>query len=157
MQPANFEWKMCRIFSELNGTLLRFLRWILKELEQTYGPKVWKCCLVHFEYERVKRSWQNYATFLFVLCIGLHDDNHARGNMHQYNWGWMKRKPIAKFLIAEDIQGRKTNTLPIHNTLCTKYNIINNLLFSSPWGIKSKWVSQTAYCARNTLNRMGIK
>ena len=38
----------------MNGTLLRFLRWILKKLEPTYGPKVWKCSLVHFEYERVK-------------------------------------------------------------------------------------------------------
>ena len=49
--------KCVEFSSELNGTLLRFLQWILKELEPTYCPKVWKCCLVHFEYERVNGDW----------------------------------------------------------------------------------------------------
>ena len=92
-QPASFscslqilDEKCVEFCSELNGTLLRFLWWILKELEQTYGPKVWKCCLVHFEYERVK-VWSKTSIcaqhlFPFLASLSLFMDHWS------LSWHW---------------------------------------------------------------------
>ena len=83
-QPASFSCslqilneKCVEFSSELNGTLLRFLWWILKELEPTYCPKVWKCCLVHFEYERVNRQLQPLGQLISNLHQPVHSSFYA--------------------------------------------------------------------------------
>ena len=52
-----FNQKCAEFSSELNGTIGRFLWWILKKLEPFKCPKLPKYQKIHFEAERVKVLW----------------------------------------------------------------------------------------------------
>ena len=52
--PEFFNQKCVEFSSELNGTIGRFLWWILRKLEPFKCPKVQKYQKIHFEAERVK-------------------------------------------------------------------------------------------------------
>ena len=52
--PEFFNQKCAEFSSEFNGTIGRFLWWILKKLEPFKCPKVWKYQKIHFETEWVK-------------------------------------------------------------------------------------------------------
>ena len=52
--PEFFNQKCAEFSSEFNGTIGRFLWWILKKLEPFKCPKVWKLQKIHFDSEWVK-------------------------------------------------------------------------------------------------------
>ena len=81
--PEFFNQKCVESSSELNGTIGRFLRWILRKLEPFKCPKVQKYQKIRFEAERVNISLYTFEIPGHKIILHFHLDFHLGGKNYE--------------------------------------------------------------------------